>query len=192
MSLTKIKVLSIKQPHADDIVFGAKFCESRSWPVDKKTGLAKRPSVSPDEWLYIHASSWDGEKDETDGDGLCGAIIGRCKVFDVIQVDDLDALSCVPANADMVPTEALATLELSVTDDENREFVAKYRHVLDYLQREQISVSQFDAFAHGEVCWLLTDRQPIQPILNVKGKLNLWKYDIDESQIVTLPGVNAS
>lgn len=191
MSLTKIKVLSVKQPHADDIVFGAKFCENRTWPVDAKTELVKRPNVGPDEWLYILASSWDGTKSETDGEGLCGAIIGRCKVFDVIHVDDLDALSCVPDGADMIPADAIASLELEITDEENREFVAKYRHVRDYLKREQISVSQFDAFVQGDVCWLLSDRQSIQPILNVKGKLNLWKYDIDERQIVASDLVNA-
>lgn len=179
-----IKVLSVKQPHADDIIFGAKFCENRTWPMDK-SGLVKRPSIDPGEWLYIHASGeWDGERVETDGEGLCSAIIGRCKVLDVIHVDDLDVLSCIPVGSDTIPAEVREKFNLESTDEQCREAVAKFRHILDYLDREKISEEQFNAYVSGPVCWLLTDRQSIRPIVGIKGKLGVWKHEIDPTEIV--------
>ena len=73
MASKKIKVLSIRQPFADEIIFGDKWCENRTWRP-----LYRGP-------LFIHASRWDGPSDQpTPGNGEVGSIIGRVQLVDVV------------------------------------------------------------------------------------------------------------
>jgi hypothetical protein len=68
-----IKVLSIRQPHADHVIFGTKWCENRTWRTRYRGEL------------FIHASRWDGPSDqETPGNGEVGSIIGSVQLVDVV------------------------------------------------------------------------------------------------------------
>jgi hypothetical protein len=73
MASKKIKVLSIRQPYADEIIFGDKWCENRTW------------RTSYEGPLFIHASRWDGPSgQQTPGNGEVGSIIGRVQLVDVV------------------------------------------------------------------------------------------------------------
>jgi activating signal cointegrator 1 len=76
-----IRILSVRQPYADQIIFGDKWNELRSW---------KTPYRGP---IYIHASRWDGPRDQpTPGSGVTGALIGRVHLVDCLSEDVLAAL----------------------------------------------------------------------------------------------------
>lgn len=76
MPTQSIKVISIRQPHADNIIFGDKWCENRSW-ITKYRGP-----------LYIHATKWDSYSDkQSPGNGETGAIIGCVDLVDVVDLE---------------------------------------------------------------------------------------------------------
>jgi len=76
MPTKAIKVISIRQPHADNIIFGDKWCENRSW-ITKYRGP-----------LYIHASKWASDCDkDSPGNGEIGAIIGCVDLVDVVDLE---------------------------------------------------------------------------------------------------------
>jgi activating signal cointegrator 1 len=80
MAFQTISVLSIRQPHADNIIFGDKWCENRTWQTRYRGPL------------FIHASQWDGPSDQpTPGRGVVGAIIGRTDLVDVVDLERPDS-----------------------------------------------------------------------------------------------------
>jgi hypothetical protein len=69
----EIRVLSIRQPHADHVIFGTKWCENRTWRTHYHGEL------------FIHASRWDGPSDQqTPGNGEVSSIIGSVRLVDVV------------------------------------------------------------------------------------------------------------
>lgn len=69
----EIKVLSVRQPHADQIIFGNKWSENRSWRTRYRGEL------------FIHASRWDGPSDQpAPGNGEVGSIIGCVQLVEVV------------------------------------------------------------------------------------------------------------
>jgi hypothetical protein len=76
---TEVKVLSVKQPHADHIIFGDKWCENRS----RRTRHRGQ--------LFIHSSAkWDTDAEDTSpGDGVLGAIIGCVEIVDVLNLEEV-------------------------------------------------------------------------------------------------------
>lgn len=75
--IVTVRVLSVKQPAADHIVFGDKWCENRTWTTRYRGEL------------YIHATRWEGSSGQwTPGAGLTGAIIGRVQLADVVDLRD--------------------------------------------------------------------------------------------------------
>ena len=81
MPFQTIHVLSIRQPQADNIIFGDKWCENRTWQTRYRGPL------------FIHASRWDGPSDQpTPGRGVVGAIIGRTDLVDVVDLETSQAL----------------------------------------------------------------------------------------------------
>jgi activating signal cointegrator 1 len=80
MAFQTISVLSIRQPHADHIIFGDKWCENRTWQTRYRGPL------------FIHAAQWDGPSDQpTPGRGVVGAIIGRTDLVDVVDLERPDS-----------------------------------------------------------------------------------------------------
>jgi activating signal cointegrator 1 len=76
MSTQTINALSIRQAHADHIVFGDKWCENRTWQTRYRGPI------------FIHASRWDGPSDQpTPGGGVIGAFIGKADLVDVFDLN---------------------------------------------------------------------------------------------------------
>ena len=99
-----INLLSIRQPHADHIIFGDKWCENRTWRTRYRGPI------------FVHASRWDGPSDQpTPGGGVIGAIIGKADLVDVV---DLDA-----------PGASLSTLKKAATKQGLSTKVASMEHV---------------------------------------------------------------
>jgi|GEM_PF-3047675 len=81
MPTDSIRILSIRQPFADEIIFGDKWNEIRSWQT---------PYRGP---LYIHASRWAGSKSQgSSGNGATSAIIGRVNLVDCRSEDEMCAV----------------------------------------------------------------------------------------------------
>ena len=148
-----IRVLSIKQPYASWIVHSSKFCENRTWSTKHRGEL------------YIHASSWDseagpGNHEQYDYPVHVGRIIGRVNLLGCWPVDTvIDAQFAYP-DEDQDLTDALRRLSA-----EPRNFFGGWDTV------------------EGPVCWLMSDRQPLVEPIEVKGKLNVWRYDVDPEQL---------
>lgn len=156
--MNPITVLSVRQPHADALIYGDKFVENRSW----STKFRGR--------LYIHASSWDSGPKTSDGPGLTGHIIGSVEVFDVVDIDDLDMLSLVPQN----PTaKQLAKCDKILPG--TSKVLERLPHIHKLLA--DINAEQYEKHVCGNFCWLVRDAQPLKKPIPALGKLNLWKYD---------------
>ncbi len=70
-----LQVLTIKQPWADAIVFGSKWCENRIWSTNYRGPL------------YIHAgAAWDGDE-PSPGPGETSAILGWVDLVDVVDLE---------------------------------------------------------------------------------------------------------
>lgn len=72
-----IRVLSVRQPFADELVHGTKPIEFRTWSTNYRGRL------------YIHASRWDRGIERSPGDGVIGAIVGSVNVVAVFNEQDL-------------------------------------------------------------------------------------------------------
>jgi len=134
----EIKVLSIRQPHADRIISSEKWAENRTWRT-KYRGV-----------LYIHASRWDGPPVPTAGNGVIGAIIGKVRLVEVVDLDEVE----------IEEEEALLRK------------VAK-RYGLPARQKH------LDA-ALGPVCFILADPKPLKTPIPALGKLNIWTFHLPE------------
>lgn len=159
MAKQEIRVLSVRQPLADLIVYGAKWSENRTWQ-SKYRGE-----------LYIHASSFDkgamvhydrlGFDIVNESPGKCrtGAIIGRVDLYDCVDVELLERIE-----EGEVPEghEDLAAM-LADTEDFTWEHVC------------------------GPVCWILTDPEPLAVPIESKGKLNVWKAEFERSALQFAP-----
>ena len=70
----------MRPPHADNIVFGDKWCENRTWRTRYRGPL------------FIHSSRWDGPGDQpSPGGGVIGAIIGQIELVDVVDLEAPDS-----------------------------------------------------------------------------------------------------
>lgn len=143
-----VRVLSIRQPHADLIVSGVKWCENRTWSTNHR-GI-----------LFIHASSWDAAERAAWrakgvdpaielGLGCCtGAIIGFASVIDCVPVEDLDAI-------------------------QRGKFSNRLKPLAEVLQ--DVPEDSW-SFANGPFCWILGNPKPLPQPIVTKGKLNLWRF----------------
>jgi len=76
--MAKIRVLSVRQPYADQIIYGTKWQELRTWDTPYRGEI------------FIHASRWESSTDrESPGPGLTGAIIGKATLVDCLADIDL-------------------------------------------------------------------------------------------------------
>ncbi|MFN8854027.1 MAG: ASCH domain-containing protein [Planctomycetaceae bacterium] len=55
--------------------------------------------------------------------------------------------------------------------------------VLDLVQTHDLDSDVGPEFIVGEYCWIVTNPQTLVRPIPVKGKLNLWKHDADESEL---------
>ena len=132
----EIRVLSIRQDHADNIIYGSKWAENRTWRTNYRGEL------------YIHASRWDGPPRPTVGNGIVGAIIGKVRLIDVVDLDD------VPIGDELKFFRKVGKKHGLPTRPENL------------------------AHAHGPVCFIFADPEPLKAPIPALGKLNIWKFQI--------------
>lgn len=131
----EVKVLSIRQPYADRIIFGhEKWAENRTWRTNYRGEL------------YIHASRWDGPPERTAGSGVVGAIIGKVRLVDVVDLDDVDIGA----------------------EEKFFRKVAK-KHGLP-------TGAKYLKHARGPVCFILVDPEPLKTPIPALGKLNIWTF----------------
>lgn len=145
-----ICVLSVRQPHASWIIYGSKFCENRTW------------STSHRGELFIHSSSRDDGASRLECDyGYpvpVGCIIGRVNLLTCRLVEEIDRHLGSLIEADPELDDAIRTLA-----DEPRNFSGA---LSDCLQ--------------GPVCWLMSDRRPLETPIEAKGKLRIWSFSMPE------------
>ncbi|MEW4527897.1 hypothetical protein [Maioricimonas sp. JC845] len=133
-----IHVLSVRQPYADQIIFGDKWCENRTWCARYRGPL------------YIHASRWDGQKDqETPGEGRTGAIIGR-----------VELVECIYTHRLMQPKRYLYDWEKELVQRFPPKRHRSWRHV------------------GGPVAWLLQNPIPLRKPIECGGKLMIWTMEV--------------
>jgi len=89
----EVRILSVRQPYADQIIFGDKWNELRSWKTPYRGTIC------------IHASRWEGQADrDSPGDGVTGAIIGQVQVLDCLSEEMLDTLDAhLHSRAELTP-----------------------------------------------------------------------------------------
>ncbi len=78
--IVDLRVLTVKQPWADEILYGSKWCENRIWSTNYRGPL------------YVHAgSTWfSGCEKMSAGSGEMSAIIGRVELVDVVDMQATD------------------------------------------------------------------------------------------------------
>ena len=110
--MAKIRVLSVRQPYADDIIYGTKWQELRSRATPYRGDI------------YIHASRWaSGGDRESPGPGEIGAIIGRVTLVDCLADIDLRTVGAYLFKGKRLPTayEPLAKYLKSLPEHSWRE-----------------------------------------------------------------------
>jgi len=55
--------------------------------------------------------------------------------------------------------------------------------VLELAQEHDLNADVGPEFIVGEFCWIVTNPQTLTQPIEVKGKLNLWKHEADESEL---------
>ena len=131
-----VKVLSIRQPHADEIIFGRrKWAENRTWRTNYRGEL------------YIHASRWDGPRQKTPGRGVVGAIIGKVKLVDVVDLDE--------ARNEAEELRLLTRV------------AKKHGLACKAVNFEHVT---------GPVCFILAEPEALPRPIPALGKLNLWTF----------------
>jgi len=144
-----IRVLSVRQPHADSIIYGPKWAENRTWRTKYRGEL------------YIHASRWDGPKCETLGHGTVGAIIGKVRLVDVVDLN-----SVVRRDRGKLLRE-----------------IAKQHDLPD----GRINLK----FACGPICFILAEPEPLRVPVPVLGRLRLWTFRLPPNEPRADPGHRA-
>ncbi|HEY3964576.1 MAG TPA: ASCH domain-containing protein [Planctomycetaceae bacterium] len=156
-SLTTATILSIRQPFADFVIFGSKWCENRSWNTTYRGEL------------YIHASTWDGsvseyrERDQhkvyarSPSDTAIGAILGKVTLLDVLTRNELVQVS--------------------------RFLDGRPAHVAERLRRVAKFIRWYSDdtwnYAAGPFCYILVNPKPFVAPIPAKGKLRLWTMDVN-------------
>ncbi len=191
--MPKVKVLSVPQPRASELVIGDRFIENRTWPIDHKSKQARMP-VSCDEWLYIFASPATNASAMTPEARIANAIIGRLKVYDVVRSDVLEILAALEPDA----TELTDDAARMVAVQDPALFFQRHRHLLDFFQFFQITPQQFARQVTGPVCWLVHEVQPLYPIAgrsrerNWLGREGIWEIEVPDDQIVEIRWLDIS
>lgn len=178
--MPQVHCLSIRQPHADNLIYGSKRIENRTWAT-KYRGR-----------LYVHASKLEHPPDRTKleaeggpdyaakilslwkptGPGVTGAIIGSVQLIEIIDADDLWILSETQVGAKKLSQECAATLRPSQREG----FLDRWRAVHPIVAG--MTADEIELHGGGPLCWILLDPQPLKRPIATPGKLNLWTFDL--------------
>lgn len=150
----EIRVLTIHQPFADEILYGDKWCENRTWETKYRGEL------------FIHANKWNRYEPagESPGKGVIGAIIGKVTLADCFPVTSIHKYRNNyygrPDKQHRIPAELEAIHQFSESEQWSEE---SFRHVC------------------GEFCFIFTNAEPLPKPIPAKGKLNIWRHWIPET-----------
>ena len=127
--------------------------------------------------LFIHASRWDGSPDQpTPGDGVTGAIIGRVRLIDVV---DLKVLL----------EDAASRRAIKPNTGKRRGQPPKRNraHALRELARRHGLSARSENLEHvqGPICLILNERLPLAQPVAAKGQLNIWRFEAPPSRLQT-------
>lgn len=150
-----MRVLSIRQPFADQIIFGDKFCENRSWYTDYRGPL------------YIHASGGpvvDVPDDLLGFELRRGVILGCVELFGVVIKHWLVNLQreLFKRGRPDLDEGQLAYAEVLRQYDRSA-----WRHV------------------EGEYCWILKNPRPLAEPVPAKGRLGIWRFELPVNSLVS-------
>lgn len=201
-----LKVLSVQQPFADDIIFGDKEIEYRSWKTDYRGPL------------WIHASRLDRQsEDDPPGDRVCGAIIGKVDLVACFSREDLsfviDRMNDVSGDMQCLldtlndlqylvdsPVEPgegwkeaeeraewareLEEVKVEIEDQKEsdkhrkRDIPPRLQAVADWYSRQTGGRVNV-----GEFNWLLANPRALTEPIRMPGKLRIWTAEVESSQI---------
>lgn len=153
--MAKIKVLSLKQPHAYLFSIGAKLNETRSF----RTNFRGTLYIHASQKFYFsdleicrhdkHFNRWI--PDYSNGILKTGAIIGK-----------VELVNCVP-------TESFTTDYKKATAKGSKQL---------YLTAQEKTFGDYSA---GRFAWIGANHTLLEtPILDVKGALGIWEYDLKD------------
>lgn len=151
----ELKVLSVQQPWADLIVMGSKWCENRTWQTKHRGPL------------FIHASKWDVKERkawEAEGVDLQKESPGGCETGAIIGYVHL--YGCYPV-------ELIEQIEEGQVPEGSEELASMLNGVSDESWQ----------FVEGPWCWLMADARFLQTPIPAKGKLNVWKFKTEKSNL---------
>lgn len=147
------KALSVRQPWADYLLSGAKWCENRG----KRTHVRGR--------ILIHSSAKPDKLDSADvetlpppGTGLCGHILGSVELYDCINSEDYYDARC------------------SVDWDDASDFpdTPEMRHALEFVRQNPTLDRKW---ACGPWLWLVRNPVVFKTPVPASGKLGFWLYE---------------
>jgi hypothetical protein len=156
----EIVVLSIRQPHADSIIFGRgsqrKWVENRGWRFPPRY---RGP-------LYIHASRWDGDGRPvpTPGNGIVGAIIGRVDLVEAARQRDMEESHYVHVG--------LSRRELTA-----------FQKSLCKLFPAPDDLDAWEFWTEDSVALILSSPLALKHPIPTGGKLNLWRFTVEPSRL---------
>jgi len=195
-----LKVLSVQQPFADDIIFGDKNIEYRSWKTDYRGPI------------WIHASRWESRPDPEDltdpefppGPKTLGAIIGVVELVTCFESSDLslvlEARSEVSWDLESIRRDYKLFYEELQEDPED---LAWYQAEIARLEAAEATRNRTipprlqtladwiaglrpdeKAFPSGDGCfWLLRTPRALATPIPIKGRLRLWKTEVDRDRL---------
>lgn len=156
-------VLSVRQPHADDLIYGRKRFENRTWATNYRGRL------------YIHASHGsDGESKH--GPGVRGAIIGHVDLVECLSVDELNAMLAVLRYGE-IGSRYQRLFGLSKSRCRELEEMESVLDVLDGM-----NIDDYTEHAVGPFCWVCT-HPAIESPIPAKGRLNLWTFNLAAANV---------
>lgn len=156
-----MKAITIRQPWASLIAAGVKTIETRSWstryrgPLAIHAGGALYQREICEEFAEHLGSKWPILP--------LGAVVATCTLADVVPI--MDGLGTADGQLPRVANVVAEGRGLRLM----RPFTYPSEDITDQLP--------FGDFTPGRYAWLLTDVQPIDPPVPVKGRQGMWDWD---------------
>ena len=161
LELVGMKVLTVRQPFADQIIFGGRFCENQPLPIFHRGSLlihaaakVRRPMAG---CLLEKLDEGSRALYSSPGNGVLSAIIGVVEVVDCFHAEDWEcALLYEPGDSDF---------EKPATPDQLR--------AREYIERNR----EKDLWlAIGKFVWIFDRPEPIEPV-RCRGGTGVWTFE---------------
>lgn len=152
-----MKVISVKQPHADLIVHGDKWCENRTWSTRYRGPLLIHASSRPCNDSCEYFEDLGMQLSQSPGEMATGSIVGKVDLIDVVRSHDV--LRIIFGRKPELPVS-----------DSTKKLIA------NSSQNSHIHV------ANSGYCFILSNPRPVEVPVRARGRLNLWDAPLQLSQ----------